>query len=207
MNIDLLFTAQGEGGLIANENFARKIAGIVYDTQNGIFTLEFADMDYMELNIPVEADYNHFLDINATLHIGSVKGGNIGQAYQVPLMFSDDPYRNRMITPEIPAQPLAAFHYFMKNCTSGQPVFRDDLGDESAMGCVLGSATPASLQFAPHLARRHGHEIRATAQPTLNVPGMGLGGSTSTGGGYYGGHGGGASGNSQQGSKDGSGKK
>ena len=183
MNIDLLFTNQGEAGLIANENFARKIAGIVFDTQSGIFTIEFADMDFMDLNIPVEPEYNQHLDMNTIIHVGSVKDGHIGQAYQVPLMFSDDPYRNEIMKPEPPAQPLAAFAYFMKQCVVGQPVFRDDLGDEDSMGCVLGSASPSSLEFAPHLARRHGLEVRPTAQPSINAPGMGLGGSSGGGGG------------------------
>lgn len=202
MNIDLLFTDQGEAGLIANENFARKIAGIVFDTQSGIFTIEFADMDFMDLNIPVEPEYNQHLDMNTIIHVGSVKDGRIGQAYQVPLMFSDDPYRNEIMKPEQPAQPLAAFSYFMKQCVIGQPVFRDDLGDEDTMGCVLGSASPSSLEFAPHLARRHGLEVRPTAQPSINAPGMGLGGSGSSGGG-----GGGSYSNQSKGNKTGSGNK
>lgn len=202
MNIDLLFTDQGEAGLIANENFARKIAGIVFDTQSGIFTIEFADMDFMDLNIPVEPEYNQHLDMNTIIHVGSVKDGRIGQAYQVPLMFSDDPYRNEIMKPEQPAQPLAAFSYFMKQCVIGQPVFRDDLGDEDTMGCVLGSASPSSLEFAPHLARRHGLEVRPTAQPSINAPGMGLGGSGSGGSG-----GGGSYSNQSKGNNTGSGKK
>lgn len=203
MNIDLLFTNQGEAGLIASENFARKIVGIVFDTQSGIFTIEFADMDFMDLNIPVEPEYNQHLDMNTTIHVGSVKDGHIGQAYQVPLMFSDDPYRNEIMKPEQPAQPLAAFGYFMKQCVVGQPVFRDDLGDEDTMGCVLGSASPSSLEFAPHLARRHGLEVRPTAQPSINAPGMGLGGGGSSGsGGGSGSHRQSSQNNSGSGNKD-----
>ncbi len=201
MNIDLLFTQSGEAGLIASENFTKKVAGIVFDTQNGLFTIEYADMDYIDLNIPVEPEYYQFLDMSALIHIGCVKDGHIGQAYQVPLMFSDDPYRNEIIQSEKIENPLAAFGYFIKNCIAGQPAHRDDLGDESTTGCILGDASPSSLQFAPQLARRHALETKPAAAPSLNAPGMGLGGSTGgSGGGYY-------SSGSSTGSKDNTGKK
>lgn len=201
MNIDLLLTEQGEAGLISSENLVKKVAGIVFDPPSGIFTLEFVDMDYMDLNIGVDAYYNQYLDLNPTIHIGSVKDGEIGQAYQVPLMFSDDPYRNETQKSAPSENPLMAFRYFVNACIAGQPVHRDDLGDEEAMGCVLGSASPSSLEFAPHLARRHSLEAKPNIAP-VNAPGMGLGGSTSSGGGSYSS---GSSGSSQgsQGKKDG----
>lgn len=184
MNIDLLLTEQGEAGLIFSKNTPQKIAGILFDTQNGTLSLEFVDMDYLDLNIPVDAYYHQYLDINPTLHIASVKDGQIGQAYQVPLMFADDPYRNEIQKAEQPANPLMAFNYFVKKCIAGQPVHRDDLGDDAAMGCILGDASPSSLEFAPHLARRHALEAKPNIAP-INAPGMGLGGSTSSGGGSY----------------------
>lgn len=175
MNIDLLFTEKGEAGLISNENLARKVAGIVYDPQSGLFTLEFADMDYLDFNIPVEASYNPYIDLNEYLHVGSVKKGHIGQAYQVPLMFSDDPYRNQHNPGDGPENPLESFSAFVRGVVAGQPVHRDDLGDEDSLGCVLGDASPAALEFAPHLARRHGLEAKPVIAP-INAPGMGLGG-------------------------------
>lgn len=181
MNIDLLLTEQGEAGLITSGNLAKKVAGVVFDPPSGIFTLEFVDMDYMDLNIGVEADYNQYLDANATLHIGSIKNGHIGQAYQVPLMFSDDPYRNEIMKAEQATNPLSAFQYFVNGCIAGQPVHRDDLGDEDTMGCILGDSSPSSLEFAPHLARRHGLEAKPNVAP-VNAPTMGLGGGSSGGG-------------------------
>lgn len=189
MNIDLLLTEHGEAGLISSENLSKKLVGVVFDPPTGIFTLEFVDMDYMDLNISVDAYYNQYLDINQTLHIGSVKEGHIGQAYQVPLMFSDDPYRNEIMKAEPAANPLMAFQYFVNACIAGQPVHRDDLGDEDNMGCVLGDSSPSSLEFAPHLARRHALEAKPNIAP-VNAPGMGLGGSSgsssSSGGNYTG---------------------
>jgi hypothetical protein len=181
MNIDLLLTAEGEAGLIAAENLMQKVAGVVLDTQSGILSLEFADMDYQDLNIPVDSHYFQYLDINPLIHIGAVKAGNIAQAYQVPLMFSDDPYRNQNMKPKQPDNPLMAFGYFLKHCVAGQPVQREDLGDETSMGCILGDSSPASLKFAPHLARAHQLEAKPTIAP-VNAPGMGLGGSSGGGG-------------------------
>lgn len=180
MNIDLLFTDQGEAGLISSEPLSNKVAGILFDMEKAMLTLEFSDMDYMDMNIPIDSEFNHLLDMNSRIHIGSLKKGAIDQAYQIPLLFSDDPYRNEIMTPEKVDNPLMAFQYFIKRCVTGQPVFREDLANEDTMGCILGDSSPSSLQFAPHLARAHSMEVRLSAAPALNAPGMGLGGSTST---------------------------
>lgn len=189
MDIDLLFTGQGEAGLIANGNFIKKAIGAVLDTKTGLLTLEYADSDYMELNIPIESDFFAMLDACAQIHVGAIKNGNIAQAYQVPLMFQDDPYRGEMLrSVRQPSNPLEAFNYFVKRCTTGQPAHRDDLGDESRMGCVLGDAVPAALQFAPHLARRHALEANNKIGTPTNAPrmgGPGLGSSGGGGGTYY----------------------
>ncbi len=184
MNIDLLFTREGEGGLICSGNLVQKAIGVLFDAKNGLMSIEFADGDYMELNIPVEQTFFEPLDYTQSLHIGSVKNGHIGQAYQTPLMFLDDPYRgNEMMKAASMenAYALTAFESFIKRCITGQPVHRDDLGDEEAMGCILGDASPGALQFAPHLARRRNLEIK----PQLDlghVPGLGLGSSGGGGG-------------------------
>ena len=184
MNIDLLFTAKGEAGLVSSENLVQKVAGVVFDTTTGLLTLEYVDMDFLELNIPVETEYNATLDMCPQIHIGAVKDGNIAQAYQVPFMFLDDPYRGEAFgnVKQLP-NPLEAFNYFVKSTAFGQPVHREDLGDETAMGCILGDAVPSSLQFAPHLARRHQMEVAPKAAPSgpaPNTPGLGSGGSGSS---------------------------
>jgi hypothetical protein len=181
MDIDLLFTRPGEAGLIFSENLVKKAAGVVLDTKTGLLSLEYVDADYMELNIPVEPDFFAMLDINPHIHIGAVKGGNIAQAYQVPLMFQDDPYRGQQMMNMPPDNyALQAFNLFVRRCYTGQPVHRDDLGNESTMGCILGDATPSSLQFAPHLARRHAMEMAPKAaphnQPRFSGPGLGSSG-------------------------------
>lgn len=184
MDIDLLFTGQGEAGLIANGNFIKKAAGAVLDTKTGILTIEYVDSDYMEFNIPVEQEFFATLDACQQIHVGAVKNGNIAQAYQVPLMFLDDPYRGEaMRHTRQPSNPLQAFGYFVKRCTNGQPVHRDDLGNEDAMGCILGDASPSALQFAPHLARRHALEAGPRTNAPVHAPRMGGPGLGSSSGG------------------------
>lgn len=181
MDIDLLFTRMGEAGLIANENLIKKVAGVVFTMETGMLSLELVDMDYLDLNIPVEPEFHPTLDYCYSMHVGSFKSDRISQAYQVPFMISDDPYRGQMgQPPQQSREPLTAFEYFIKSCISGQPVHREDLGNEDGLGCVLGDAVPSSLQFAPHLARRRGFEAAPNLAPG-NVPGLGLG--TSGGGG------------------------
>ena len=179
MNIDLLFTQNGDAGLIASQNFLKKLAGVVFDTESGLLTLEYQDMDYIELNIPVEKEFHATLDMCAHIHIGAVKDGTIAQAYQVPFMFLDDPYRmEAMQGVKQHANPLQAFDYFVKACVFGQPVHREDLSDDEAMGCILGDAVPSSLQFAPHLARQRTLEAGLRAAPKApgpNTPGLGSG--------------------------------
>ncbi len=179
MNIDLLFTDTGEAGLICSENPVTKAAGVVFDTQTGVLTLEFSDMDFLEMNIPVDGEFFGRLDFCAQVHIGAVKDGQIAQAYQIPFMFLDDPYRGEAFkNVRQPPNPLVAFDYFVKACTAGQPVHREDLSDDSA-GCVLGDAVPSALQFAPHLARRHAIEAAPKMAPNApgpSTPGLGGGG-------------------------------
>lgn len=182
MNIDLLFTRSGAAGLLSSSNWFKKVAGILLDTKNGLITVEYADTDFLELNIPVEAEYFSLLDFNQSLYLGSIVQGHISQAYQVPLLFSDDPYRNQNLRPLQDDNPLTAFSYFIKACVSGQPVHREDLSDDATMGCILGDASPASLAFAPHLARRHAFEVKPQLDLS-HLPTLGLGGGGGGGGG------------------------
>ena len=187
MNIDLLFTQNGEAGLLSSRNLVKKVAGVVIDTSSGLLTLEYVDMDFIETNIPVEEEYFATLDMCPQIHIGAVSEGQISQAYQVPLMFLDDPYRMEAYKDiRQPNNPLASFSYFVKSSVFGQPVNRQDLADEAASGCILGDAMPSSLQFAPQLARRVALEAGLRANPSAapqgpSGPGLGSGGSSYTG--------------------------
>ncbi len=182
MNIDLLFTAKGEVGLLCNDLFAQKIGGVVFHTDSQMLVLEYVDMDYLDLNIPVESEYLQVLDYCQTIQVGSFKNDRIAQAYQTTFMIADDPYREAVMgRAQKSEKQLLAFEYFIKSCEFGQPIHRKDLGDEDSMGCILGDASPSSLQFAPHLARQRNFEIAPTLAPG-SIPGMGLGSSGAGGG-------------------------
>ena len=180
MNIDLLVTQKGEAGLLCSRNLISKAMAAILDTSDGSLSIEFAEMEPMDMNIPIEEEYFDLLDATPFLHVGSVKDGKIGQAYQVPLMILNDPYRMQLLqSTRPPEKPLAAFHYFVKSCVLGQPVHRDDMGDEDTSGCILGDTAPSSLEFAPQLVKRHGLEMQNIPVPDI-LPGMGLGTSGST---------------------------
>ncbi len=180
MNIDLLVTQKGEAGLLCSKNLIAKALGAILDTENGLLSLEFEMMDQMDMNIPIESEFFDLLDNTPFLHVGSVKDNKIGQAYQIPLMILNDPYRTQLLQhSRLPDKPLSAFHYFVKGCVLGQPIHRDDMGDEDTSGCILGDVTPSSLEFAQHLVKRHGLELQNIHAPEMNAPGLGLGGSGS----------------------------
>lgn len=188
MDIDLLLTENGEAGLICSQNLAKKAIGLLFDHQTGLMNIEYADMDHLEFNIPIDQDFWPYLEYNNQLHIGSVIDGNIAQAYQVPMMFLDDPYRGEKLgRVRQYDKPLVAFNHFVQRCVSGQPVHREDLDDDTASACILGDASPAGLQFAPHLARQHALEVRPAAMPSapgFSAPGLGGSSSSSSGSSY-----------------------
>lgn len=182
MDIDFLLTDKGEVGLLSSENFIKKAAGILFDHDTGRLTIEYTDMDYLDLNIPVEPEFFNMLDMSLLIHIGAVKNDHISQAYQVPLMFLNDPYRGEIfkhVRP--PPKPLESFFYFISSCVLGQPVHRKDAGDEDTLGCILGDTLPSMLKFAPHLERRKAIESRPEYAYTPQAPGLGLGGNASSG--------------------------
>lgn len=185
MNIDLLFTADGTAGLIASTNFPHKVVGVLFEPSSGTLSLEFANMHTLLLNIPVEEAGQVMLETLYFPFIGAIKAGHIAQAYQAPLVILGHVMHASMAAHAAPYRsPLLAFESFMTACVTGQPVHRIDLSDEGTVGCVLGSAAPTTLVFAPHLLPQRALEA-APRGPAPKGPGLGLGGGGSTGGGLY----------------------
>lgn len=89
------------------------------------------------------------------------------------------------------------FLQFMRNASGGQPLHRDDLGDEdSSKSSILGGMSSASVQLAPQLQQQRTREAAPRAAPRAAPPspgGMGGGMSGAGGGGAIrsGGHTGG----------------
>lgn len=184
MNIDLLLTGQGEPGLVSDESFDEPVAGVMYDAETGVLTLEFGEEDPVELNIPVGSDTGRSLLTITEIQVGIIERGMISENRQVPLVLINDPFGggNSGRFPVKPRNSSLSFESFMQRCTTGQPVHRDDLGADLNAGSILGNVSPAVLQFAPHLARQKTMEATPHLAHTPSAPGMtpGGGGSSTT---------------------------
>lgn len=181
MNIDLLLTQKGEAGLLCDSMFPNPVAAIMLDAELHQLSLEFSDMDSMELNIPVEESFLHSLLYAEFIQVGAVVEGTISASHQVPIVFLNDPYGNG--TPRIPPKTknsVLEFENFMKRAITGQPAHREDLGDEATAESVISGLNTAVLQFAPQLARQRTMEAAPKAAPKAPAPsgpgGMGAGG-------------------------------
>lgn len=183
MNIDLLLTDQGEPGLVSDTDFKHPVAGVMYDAESGQLTLEFGEAEPMELNIPIGRDTGDSLHNIIEIQIGIIERGMISDNRQVPLVLLNDPFGggNAGRFPVRPRQSVTAFESFMQRCTNGQPVHRDDLGGELNAGSILGSVSPAVLQFAPHLSRQKVLEASPHLAPAPSAPGMSPGGGSGGG--------------------------
>ena len=185
MNIDLLVSNQNVAGLISDESFKGSLAGVMFDAETGVMMLEFADADSIELNIPVELEIARVLADRVDIHLGILDRGAFAETRQLPLILQNDPFGggNAGYFAVKPRQSVMDFENFMKRAISGQPVHRDDLGDEAAAESVMAGFNPAVLQFAPHLARQRTMEAAPKMQPSGPGPSMGMGGGGGGGGG------------------------
>jgi len=180
VNIDLLLTQQGDAGLVCDGAFESPVAGVIFDAEMRQITLEHANLDTAELNIPVEDDIAQALLWATSVQVGVIEGGQIQDNRQVPLMLLNDPDAEPGYDkPSRASNSVTAFERFLKACVTGQPLHRDDLGDEDESGSVVGGMNRAVLQFAPHLARQRtleaSHDLKLHG-PAPMAPGMGLGG-------------------------------
>jgi hypothetical protein len=186
VNIDLLLTSQGEAGLVSDKSFGNSIAGVMYDAQTGQVTLEFGDAEPLELNIHVEEECGSNLLHAHSIHVGVIDKGMIAESRQVPLVLQNDPFGggNYGSFPVRPRNSVTAFETFMQRTTAGQPVHRDDLGDEASASSILGGMSSAVLQFAPHLSRQRAMEAAPKMSgPAPKAPGMAPPGARMGGGG------------------------
>lgn len=182
MNIDLLMTKKHELGLVCDAAFSSVVSAVLYDEETRALTLELADMDTIHTNIPVEDDISNVLKNSYVLQIGVVEDGAITDHRKVPLMLLQDlgflAQQGGQMRP--PPASVSEFTYFMKECVTGQPLHRDDLGDESASGSVVGGLNRAVLDLAPHLARQRtleaAHNFKPAGPAGPSVPGMNMGG-------------------------------
>jgi len=74
--------------------------------------------------------------------------------------------------------------YWLKNVTSGQPLHRDDLGQEDESSGSLRGISPSVLKLAPQLQQTLTQELDNAPKyegPAMSVPGMSPGGNMVSG--------------------------
>ena len=73
---------------------------------------------------------------------------------------------------------IAQAQHWLKTVVSGQPIHRDDLGEEDSSSGTLRGVSPATLQLAPQLQRELTQELAAAPKPelTIKAPSLGIGG-------------------------------
>lgn len=176
MNIDLFLTGQSEAALVSNAAFAGTVVGIILDAQTHELTLEFGNGDTFHLNIPMEAMHREKLLFAHRMYVGFLEGGYLTDAFEVPLLYLNDPYGSDFgqTTPlSTPKRSVVAFEQFMKRCNFAQALHRDNLGDEDSARSVLRGVDPYALQYAPTLQR----QIQMNATPKISAgpqaPGLG----------------------------------
>lgn len=166
LDIDLLLTEKGQAGLVATKAFDSALAGALFDAETHSLTLEFRD-DTLELNIPVDTEFAPALLYATAVQVGVLEKGVIQSSWQVPLLLINDPEskapgRER---PMKPSNSALAFERFLQGAVAGQPVHRDDLGNEMSAGSVMSGINTQILQFAPALARQRTMEAAPKAAP------------------------------------------
>ena len=76
---------------------------------------------------------------------------------------------------------IAQAEYWLKSVTSGQPLHRDDLGEEDDSSGTLRGISPAVLKLAPQLQQTMSQELANAPKfegPQMSVPGMSPGGNS-----------------------------
>lgn len=87
MQIDLLVSAKGEMGLLADAPFASQPSGVIYDGIERSLTLEFAESyDSLALNVPLADELAHRIIHLDYLHFGVIENGRVMHGDQLPLM-------------------------------------------------------------------------------------------------------------------------
>ena len=185
MNIDLLMTVHNQPGLVCDAPLDGSVAGIIFDAATTQLTLELTSLETLETNIPIEDKFAQTLFYTDTLQFGLIYDGQVQDSRQVPLMVVNDPHfaHDYSRAPAQASNSVLQFEHFMKTAVTGQPVHRDDLGDENALDGVMGGLSGAMVEFAPHLSRQKTMEAAPKAAPRMAGPGpSGMGGGG--GGGY-----------------------
>ena len=183
MKIDLLMTADNRLGLLADEAFEHGIAAAMFEAESGHVWLEYTEMaGTFELNIPAAEEYFEPFrmaeQFGIPLELGIYRDEKIQDAVQLPVAVvgakTGMPRLQRL-----QSRSVLRFEHFMHSVISGQPLHRDNLGDEDSASGIAADVSPAALELAPQLQRQRQLEAapKATPQAGPSAPGLGSGGS------------------------------
>ncbi len=87
MQIDLLVSAKGEIGMVADKAFETDPSGVIYDALEQSISLEFSEtFDSMTLNVPVSGEFAEHILHSDFIHYGVFENGRVSKAAQLPLM-------------------------------------------------------------------------------------------------------------------------
>lgn len=183
VKIDLLMTADNRLGLLADDTFDHNIAAALFDAESGHVWLEYTEMaGTFDLNIPVAEEYCEPFHIagqfGIALELGIYVDEKIQDAVQLPVAIVG-PKTGMPRLQHQQSRSVLRFEHFMKSVISGQPLHRDNLGDEDSASGIASDISPAALELAPQLQRQRQLEAapRATPQAGPSAPGLGGGNS------------------------------
>lgn len=162
MNIDLFITKSGQTGLIATKAFDEVPAGVLFDAETLLLTIEFIKEDPFHCNIPIDVSLREKLLFANAFYIGLMEEKIITEALRLPLMLLNDPYKDsntQLSALEKPMRSLKDFDQFLKNSAFAQALHRDDLSDEGDSQSILKGARTKELQYAAKLQRQPVMEI------------------------------------------------
>tara|TARA_B100001778_G_C18598032_1_gene635776 strand:+ start:208 stop:492 length:285 start_codon:yes stop_codon:yes gene_type:complete len=85
MNIDLLINDDEEAGLVSDTPFEAAVSGVIFDHNENIISLEFANMESKTLNVPVDLEFQELLQDLDRLYIGVLEDRIVTETYIVPI--------------------------------------------------------------------------------------------------------------------------
>lgn len=176
MNIDLFFTGQSEAAIVCDVAFPQPVVGAILDAQTLLLTLEFPEGTTFHLNIPVEETRKEKLLFAHRLYVGFLEGALLVDAFEVPLLYLNDPYGSEFgqASPlAAPKRSVVAFEQFMKRSMFAQSLHRDDLADEDTARSVLRGIDPHALQYTPELTRQLQYNTIPKTYAAPQMPGLG----------------------------------
>lgn len=181
-------TADNRLGVLADEPFEHDIAAVMFESGSGHVWFEYMEMaGTFDLNIPVSEEYFEAFymagQVGISLELGIFTDKQIQDAVQLPVaIVGTNSGLPRLQNQQ--SRSVLRFEHFMKSVISGQPLHRDNLGDEDSASGIASDVSPAALELAPQLQRQRQLEAapKATPQAGPSAPGLGGGGGSGGGG-------------------------